>query len=136
MDCIFCQIIEGKIPAEKVQDSENVVSIMDINPVAPGHTLVLPRKHFELLTDLPGELMQELAGVSQNVAKSVMKATDAEGFNYLANNHKCAGQAIGHAHIHIIPRRTGDGIRFNWSPKPYPEGELEKIAGKIREGLK
>ena len=136
MDCIFCQIIEGKIPAERVHESDNFVALLDINPVTPGHTLVMPRKHHETYADLPADLAKDLGALVQTISKGVMKSQDAEGCNLLINNHKCAGQAIPHVHFHIIPRKTDDGVRFNWQPKPYGDGEVEKIAGQIRDALK
>ena len=135
MDCIFCQIVEGKIPAQRVQENENFVSFLDINPLTPGHTLVLPRRHLEVFTELPRELAAELFAVTQDVAKAVIKATRAEGYNLLSNNHKCAAQAIPHVHVHVIPRRSGDGVKFNWEPKPYGEGEADRVAESIREAL-
>jgi histidine triad (HIT) family protein len=134
-DCIFCKIIEGAIPAHKILDSEKVVAILDINPVAPGHTLVLPRVHHEKMTDLPGDLAQELIARAQDVARAVLKISGAEGFNLLSNNHRCAGQAIPHVHFHVIPRKTGDGIRFNWAPTKYKDGEMEKWATDIQKAL-
>lgn len=136
MDCIFCRIIEGKIPVQKVHESERFTAVLDINPIAPGHTLVIPREHHETLTDLPSELALELVSRSQDIARAVVKAMESDGFNYLINNHKCAGQAIPHVHAHIIPRKTGDGVRFNWNSKPAPTEELEKTAEAIREALK
>ena len=135
MDCIFCQIIEDKIPAEKVHDDDDVVAFLDINPVAPGHTLILPKKHHETLLDMPAELMQKVSAVSQKIAAAVKKATEAEGFNYLANNHKCAGQAIPHAHIHIIPRAERDGLGYRWKTGSYPAGRAETLRNDIRDAL-
>lgn len=134
-DCIFCKIVEGTIPAAKVHESEHVVAILDINPVAPGHTLILPRAHHDKLTDLPGDVARELMARAQEIARGVVKAASAEGFNLLSNNHRCAGQAIPHAHLHVIPRRTGDGIRFNWTPVKYKDGEMEKWAADIKKAL-
>ena len=77
-----------------------------------------------------------MATVAQTVARGVLKASTAEGFNLLMNNDRCAGQAIPHAHFHIIPRKKGDGVKFNWMTEPYKEGEIEKTGEAIRSALK
>jgi histidine triad (HIT) family protein len=136
-DCIFCRILKGEITAQKVYEDARCIAILDINPVAWGHVLVMPRDHFETWTDLPADLMADLAKASQKVAAGVKKAAGSEGFNLLMNNHRCSGQNIFHAHFHVIPRKTNDGITFNWTTKPYPSpAELEKAAASVRDALK
>ena len=134
-DCLFCRIIQGRIPSQKVYEDPRVTAILDINPVAPGHTLVLPREHHATFTDLPGPLLAELAARTQQVARGVMRATGAPGFNLLMNNHRCSGQAVFHAHWHVIPRREGDGVSFHWAPGKYGDGEMERTAESIRKAL-
>ena len=134
-DCIFCRILMGEIPAKRVYEDARCVAILDINPIAWGHTLVLPKDHHETWTDLPPDLAADLAKAAQNVGRAVKLAAGAEGFNLMMNNHRCSGQAIFHAHFHVIPRRTDDGVKFNWVTKPYPSGELDKAADAIRGKL-
>jgi len=135
MDCIFCQIVSGSIPAEKVFETEHFLAILDIHPIAPGHTLVYPREHHETLLDLPPDQVGELFASVQKVGREVVRTQGAEGWNMFVNNHKCAGQAIPHVHVHVIPRKTGDGVRFHWDPKPCKDGELTTIAEAIRTSL-
>ena len=136
-DCIFCRILKGEIPAQKVYEDARCFAILDINPVAPGHVLVMPKDHYETWTDLPADLLGDLAKATQKIAVAVKKATGSEGFNLLMNNHRCSGQAIFHAHFHVIPRKTNDGIKYDWKTKPYPSpAELEKAAGAVRDALK
>lgn len=135
-DCIFCKIRDGEIPSQKVHDDPRSFAILDINPVAWGHVLVLPKEHHETWTDLPADLAAHLAGVTQKVARAAKTAAGAEGFNLLMNNHRCSGQAIFHAHFHIIPRKTNDGKAFEWKTKPYDAGQLDKAADAIRQALK
>ena len=135
-DCIFCSIVKGEIAVQKVHDEGRIVAILDINPVAWGHTLVIPKEHHEAWNDLPPDLAAEMAKGAQTVARAIVKAAGAEGFNLLMNNHRCAGQAIPHAHFHIIPRKKGDGVRFNWVTKPYEAGQLEKAGEAVRAALK
>lgn len=131
-DCIFCRIVQGQIPAQKVFENDGIVAILDINPVAPGHTLVLPKAHYETVTDTPIAVLTELITRAQAVAKAVVAAANAEGFNLLANNHKCSGQAIPHVHFHVIPRRTGDGVKYGWPAQKYKDGETEQWAERIK----
>jgi histidine triad (HIT) family protein len=134
-DCVFCRILKGEIPAQKIFEDGKVFAILDINPVSWGHTLVIPKDHFETWTDLPVDVVSALALASQAVARGLLKATGAPGFNLLMNNHRCSGQAIPHAHYHVIPRKPDDAVKYNWPAKPYPPGELEKAAEAIKKAL-
>ncbi len=134
-DCVFCRILKGEIAAQKVYESEKVVAILDINPVAWGHVLVMPRAHHEMWTDLPDDVAAALALGTKAVARAVAKAAGAPGFNLLMNNHRCSGQAIPHAHFHVIPRKTDDGIKFNWQTRPATQADLDKAAEAIRAAL-
>ena len=134
-DCVFCKILKGEISAQKVYEDPKTVAILDINPVSPGHALVMPRDHFEMWTDLPVDVASALSIAAQNVARAVVKATGAQGFNLLMNNHRCSGQAIPHAHYHVIPRKSDDGVKYAWPAKSYPPGEIEKSAEAIRKAL-
>jgi histidine triad (HIT) family protein len=136
MDCVFCKILKGEIPAQKVYEDNRIVAILDINPVAQGHTLVLPKEHHETWTDLPADLAADLAKAAQTVARGVVKSTGAEGFNLLMNNKRCSGQAIDHAHFHVIPRKKDDGVKYNWQTRPYEPGQIEKVGDALRGALK
>lgn len=135
MDCIFCKIVNGEIPGEKVYEDEEVVGIMDINPANKGHALVLPREHYETYTDLPDELAGKIAKVTKKVANGVLKATGVEGYNILNNNHKVAGQLVGHVHFHVIPRYENDGIKIDMPTKEYEDNELSDYAQKIKDSM-
>lgn len=135
-DCVFCRILKGEIPAQKVYEDLRVFAILDINPVSSGHTLVIPKEHHETWNDLPADLAADLAKSAQAVARAVLKAANAEGFNLLMNNKHCSGQAIGHAHFHVIPRRKDDGVKYNWKTKPYEAGQIERVADAVRGALK
>ncbi len=135
-ECVFCRILRGEIPAQKVYEDGKVVAILDVNPISWGHALILTRDHHETWTDLPSDLAGDVARAAQAVARAVLKAAGADGFNLLVNNRPCSGQAIPHAHVHIIPRKTDDGVKFNWAPKPYEAGQIEKAAQAVRAALK
>lgn len=134
-DCIFCKIAEGRIPAEKVYEDDFVVAFLDIGPLSDGHTLVIPKQHFEKLHECPPDLLERLGPCIGRVAKAVFAAMTPDGYNVLCNTGKAAGQAVGHVHFHIIPRMTGDGVFNRWPAYSYEQGKVEKLAAKIRDNL-
>lgn len=136
MDCIFCKIIEGNIPAEKVYEDDLFIAILDINPVNKGHLLVLPKKHSENIFDFDEPEISNVMKVIKKLSKILIDTLKAEGINIIQNNCKSAGQIIFHSHFHIIPRYSGDGIKIGMVHGKYDEGEMKEFANKIRSGLK
>ena len=134
-DCIFCKIVKGEIPAAKAYEDDNVMAFLDIAPVHPGHMLVIPKKHYENIHDLPDDILQEMALVTRDVATAVKKGVAADGISVGMSNGKAAGQVVPHAHIHIMPRRTGDGLKL-WPQGRYGDGEMELTLEKIKEHVK
>ena len=110
--CIFCKIITGEIKDSIVKSGKNFIAIKDINPAAEGHTLVIPRQHYANLLDIPESLGEELLSFIKEVASELINRKLGNGFNIIMNNFSSAGQLVPHAHIHIIPRKDGDGLRF------------------------
>ncbi len=109
MDCLFCKIIAGEIPNYTVYEDENVLAFLDIHPCSKGHTVVVPKKHFADLWEMNIE-DSTLMGTSLRAATGRVQARlKPDGMNIGINNGKAAGQAVGHAHWHIIPRWHGDG---------------------------
>ncbi|MEX0920770.1 MAG: HIT domain-containing protein [Candidatus Pacearchaeota archaeon] len=108
-DCIFCKIVSGEVPAEKVYENERFLAFADANPVGEGHTLVIPKKHFETILNLDDETSEGYLKFVKKVAKKLLKKYRAEGFNITVNNGKVAGQRVPHLHFHILPRKKGDG---------------------------
>ncbi len=135
-DCVFCDIVAGRLPASIVYEDEDCVAFMDIYPVHPGHTLVIPRRHAVDLVDCPSDIAARLFVVSAELAPSIVAATGADGFNVWTANGAEAGQEVFHLHLHILPRHRRDtfGLRF---PKGYPveadRKELEEMAANIRQ---
>jgi histidine triad (HIT) family protein len=134
-DCIFCKIASGKIPATKIYEDDVIVAFLDIGPISDGHTLLMPRKHFEKLHDCPPELLGEIAARLGKIAGAVASAIGADGYNVLCNNGRAAGQLVDHLHFHIIPRRPGDDVFGRWPSFKYPPGKAEAIAAKIKSKL-
>lgn len=135
-DCVFCKIVEGTLPSSKVYEDDTCLAFLDINPLTPGHTLIIPKRH---CPDITRACDEELATVVRRipvVAKAVVKATEAEGFSLVQLNGAAAGQVVFHLHFHIIPRKSGDGVSFHWQHRRYAAGEMDVLAQKIRQCLK
>ena len=134
-DCIFCKIASGQIPSAKIYEDEVVVAFLDIGPISDGHTLVMPRQHFEKVHNCPPELLGQIWTRLGRIAGAVASATGADGYNVLCNNGRAAGQIVDHLHFHIVPRKTGDGVFAQWPSYKYRPGQVEIIAEKIRKHL-
>jgi len=134
-DCIFCKMVSGDIPVTKIYEDEVVLAFLDIGPISDGHTLVIPKQHFEKLHLCPSEVLAQVCSRLGKIAKAVSAAMDSDGYNVLCNNGRAAGQLVGHVHFHIIPRNAGDGVFDRWPAYKYKEGQIEEIAGKIRKKL-
>ena len=111
-DCIFCKIVNGEIETSKVYEDKNFIGILDENPKAEGHTLIIPKKHFRNLLDMPNTLGNEMLEAIKKVSLKLIDEGKAEGINVISNNEAVAGQIIFHTHIHIIPRKKNDGLKI------------------------
>lgn len=134
-DCVFCEIVSGQIPATKVYEDEIALAFMDINPISRGHTLLIPKEHFVLVSDMDAKKYQALVKTVPGLSKAILETTGAAGLNVLQNNGRAAGQAVEHLHLHLIPRYRGDGLGFIWKPKPARAEELSGLAQKIKSAL-
>ena len=134
-NCIFCKMVSGNIPVTRIYEDEVVLSFLDIGPLSDGHTLVIPKQHFDKLHECPAELLGQFSQRLGKIAKAVSAAMGAEGYNVLCNNGRAAGQVVNHLHFHIIPRKTGDGVFNRWPAFEYDEGQIEAIATRIQEYL-
>jgi histidine triad (HIT) family protein len=112
MDCIFCKIIANEVPSYKVYEDDFVLAFLDINPGAAGHTLVIPKKHFENVFDIEEEYLQKIILVAQSIAKKIVEEKVGEGVNFYMANGAVAEQVVPHFHLHVIPRNQGDDIDF------------------------
>lgn len=134
--CIFCKIVAGTIPCTRVYEDEDVLAFMDIGPIVPGHTLVIPKSHHERLTDLPVTLLGQVMAAAQRVAAAQLAGLGADGVNLHQSNGACAGQVVPHMHVHVIPRFNRDGHRWNWASKAYASpAEMNAQAEAIRAAL-
>lgn len=135
-ETIFTKIIKGEIPANKVFEDDKCLAFLDINPVNIGHTLVIPKKQFKNLYELPDDLAGHIFSVAKKISISIKKSLGAEGVNIIMNNDVPAGQIVFHAHLHVIPRYSGDGFEHWRGKRKYNEGEADLIAKKITEEIK
>ena len=137
-DCIFCRIVDGEIPSRTVHEDDTVLAFLDANPLAPGHTLVIPKAHHETLGDLPDDAGAAVFDALHDLAPVVESAVDADGSNVAFNNGEAAGQEVPHVHGHVIPRFEGDGgrpIHAVAGPRPdLSDDELDDIADRIADG--
>ena len=130
-DCIFCKIVRGELPSYKVYEDENTLAFLDINPVNPGHTLVIPKKHTTDIFEIEDGEWDAVMGVVRRVSHALEKSLRPTGINLAMNNRSGAGQVVFHAHVHIMPRFPNDGHEL-WKGKPYPEGGATATAEIIR----
>ena len=130
--CVFCKIAAGQIPARKLYEDEATLGFLDVYPTAKGHSLVIPKKHYPTLIDIPEMELKELIRVVQKIGGAVMKGMGADGFNVLQNNREAAGQVVHHLHFHIIPRYRNDGIRIAPGTRGAQQGELGEWEALIK----
>ncbi len=130
---LFERIVNREIPATIVYEDERTLAFMDIGPIVKGHTLVIPKTCYDLITKVPDDLLAHLIIVSKRIAAAQIKAFGADGVNIIQNSGKAAGQEVPHFHFHIIPRFDGDGHHWNWDAKRYDTpDEMKQAAMKIR----
>lgn len=131
MSCIFCKIINGEIPSFKIYEDENTLAFLDINPVNPGHTLVVPKKHYSNIEAADEETICQIIKTVKRIGLSLKKNLPAAGYNVLINNDSVAGQVVPHLHFHIVPRLENDGLKL-WPQKEYEPGQAEEVLKKIK----
>ena len=136
-ECIFCALVAGKIPSIKVFEDQSHIAFLDINPRNPGHTLVIPKKHYEVVMDMPEPDAGKLFEVVKRMSVNIKSGTKADGVSIIQNNYKVAGQVVPHVHFHVIPRFAAEGppsMEAILPVKKMPEEILKKIADSIKGG--
>ena len=135
-NCIFCKIVAGEINATRVYEDDDILAFIDTGPIVEGHTLVIPKEHYDPITETPVETLQKIIAVVQKIANAQMKGLRADGVNVTQANGEVAGQVVPHIHFHVIPRFTDDGHSWNWNARSYKSTEkMQDIAKKISTAL-
>jgi histidine triad (HIT) family protein len=133
-DCIFCKVLAGEIPSERVYEDEHAIAVMDINPWTRGHAVVIPRRHATDIHEISDEDLQHVIVAAKRLAGQVKERLGADGVNLLQSNGKVAWQTIFHLHFHVIPRYEGDPLELPTRPQPADPEELAEVAKEIRGG--
>jgi histidine triad (HIT) family protein len=131
-DCIFCKVLAGEIPSERIYEDEHAIAVMDINPWTRGHAVVFPRKHAANLFEIEDDELEHVAVAAKRVATKMRDTLDCDGINLLQSNGAAAWQTIFHLHVHVIPRYEGDPLELPTRPKPASPEELAEVAKEIR----
>ena len=134
--CPFCSIASGKIPASIVYEDDHVVAFMDLNPISVGHTLVIPREHWENIYEIPEDALANLFSVVKRVCVAVKKTVDADGIKIIQLNGRAAEQVVMHFHVHVIPAFSKPEGTTGHRKRLAPERkELDEMAQKIQQNL-
>ena len=127
--CIFCEIVAGNIPGKKVYEDDDVLAILDISQTTKGHTLVMPKKHYENFLEMPENEFGKLMETVQKASRKVVNNLNAKGCNILINTNEVAGQSVMHTHVHIIPRYDeNDSIKVQFTENKF---DLDEILSQI-----
>ena len=133
--CLFCDIVEGRAPAHVVLDEPEVLAFLDIRPLFAGHTLVVPRRHVDVLSELPTDLVVPYFDAVQRLSAVMEDGLGAAGSFVAVNNR--VSQSQPHLHTHVVPRRRKDGLRgFFWPRRPYRDDtETESVRAAVHEAI-
>jgi histidine triad (HIT) family protein len=137
LDCVFCAIVRGELPSFRVFENDEVMAFLDIQPVTAGHTLVVPKRHVPDLLSMPADMAAPLFSAVARVARAAVRAHQADGVNMLQASGAAAGQTVHHLHVHVVPRRLGDGLRLHIAPgaKATDEARMTAEARSLADAL-
>jgi histidine triad (HIT) family protein len=131
-DCIFCKIVAGEVPSQRIDEDERTVAFMDVSPATRGHALVVPRRHARDLLEISAEDLAATALAAQRIARRAHERLGADGVNLLNSCGAAAWQTVFHFHIHVIPRYHDDPLRLPWTPAPGDSEEITATADLLR----
>ena len=131
-DCIFCKIVAGELPARKVDEDENTIAFMDINPWTRGHALVIPREHTPNLYEAPDAVLAQTLAAAKRLAIKMRDRLGCDGVNLLNSTEPAAWQTVFHYHVHVIPRYEDDPLQLPGKPQEVDQDELAKVADELR----
>ncbi|QQG39121.1 MAG: HIT family protein [Candidatus Woesearchaeota archaeon] len=134
--CLFCQISSGKIPSRKIYEDDDVIAILDINPAADGHTLLIPKEHYQIIGQIPDDFLGHIFVVANKLGLVIAETLQATGYNVFVANGASAGQNAPHAIIHIIPRNENDDVGLMWQAHKGDEQKLDSVFDNLASKLK
>jgi histidine triad (HIT) family protein len=134
-DCVFCKIVSGKLPSYKIYENSDVLVFLDINPVNMGHSLVIPKNHYDNIYETPEDTLANMITVAKIASRAIKSAMKADGVNVMMNNDSMAGQVIFHSHMHVIPRFENDGFDIWKSKGPYTKDKASRVTDQIIAAL-
>ena len=132
-ECIFCKIITGDIPSKKIYEDDQHVAFLDIFPAGRGHSLVIPKEHFADIHSMPAEAYGGIAKVAKKVADLLQGKLESEGTTIFQMNKEAGWQTVFHAHMHVIPRWSNDGLHKPWDIAPANSAELDALHSLLTE---
>lgn len=136
-NCIFCKIVKGEINSAKVYEDSDTLAFLDTSPFSKGHTLVIPKKHFEDIYQIDASTLEKVIVASKHVAEKIKYALQASGMRISQSNGALAGQAVFHIHFHIIPRYQNDGLQFdevgNRRASRVGDADLQRVLQEINQ---
>lgn len=128
--CVFCDIVEGKIPSKKIFENDKLIAILDISQTTKGHTLIIPKKHFNNLLETEKDILEEMIIVAKDLGNNLVNKLNATGLNVLMNTNESAGQTVMHTHIHLIPRYdSNDTVEIKFTENKF---DLDEILEQIK----
>jgi histidine triad (HIT) family protein len=134
-NCLFCKIVAGDIPSTRLYDDSDVIVILDVNPISRGHSLVIPKHHYEYLESVDPRVFGRVAEVARRLSSHMIDTGFCEGTNLFLSNHKVANQSVFHLHMHVIPRRAKDNVNLAGWWKELSQGlsssDMKDLAGKL-----
>ena len=135
-NCIFCRIIKKDIPNAIIYENEKFLAFMDKYPINHGHTLIVPKQHYDNILEMPAEIVGEMFALIPSLAKAITSVIESDGFNINQNNGKSANQIVPHVHVHIVPRYSAEKVKGQWPTRKIAKmQELQDLARKITESL-
>ena len=135
-NCIFCHIINGKVPSRRIYEDDKVLAILDINPANQGHVLLLPKEHYMIMPQIPDDILGHIFKISKYISNAILRAFKAKGTNIFIANGAVAGQKAPHFMVHIIPRFENDNIKcFELHKKTLKDEQQDVILGRIKQKL-
>jgi len=131
-DCIFCKIVAGELPAQRVDEDEHTIAFLDLNPWTRGHALVIPREHSPNLYEIPDDDLARTGAAAKRLARRIKERLGCDGINLINSSGPAAWQTVFHFHIHVIPRYDDDPLQLPTRPKEASPDELAEVGGELR----